>query len=64
MKNEDRKLDGMRTVTEIQREIEYLWQDICLITQYQLKARVSVSPTQIPHIIITSPSFPNFNNSI
>ena len=33
--NEDGNLIGRRTVTEIQIEIEYLWQDICQITQYQ-----------------------------
>ena len=50
VKNDDGNLDGKRNVKEIQREIKYLWQDICLITQYQLNSSFSVSATQIPCI--------------
>ena len=64
VKNEDRNLAGRRTITEIQIEIEYLWQDICQITQYQLNPCPPVPPNQIPRIFITSTSSSNLINSL
>jgi hypothetical protein len=61
--NEDGNLAGRRTITEIQIEIEYLWQDICQITQYQLKPCPPVPPNPTPRIFITSPT-PSSSNLI